>query len=171
MDPVLLLFVLFTFDIGKICVIEWFGQVFRSSLNKSLSIFTSKTWLICMGIMHLIAGLPCLLTFYISHSLFNGGSGYNKVYVDSLYQDVSSLVYKLNCGVLNLSDSGSKVFLVLVLVEILGFFIVAVVLQLCIMYLLPKIVNNPSQNLQKHQKSLMRSLLIQVRSKASSFKY
>jgi hypothetical protein len=170
-DPVLLLFVLFTFDIGKICVIERFGQVFRAALNKSFSIFTSKTWLICMGIMHLIAGLPCLLTSIISNSLFNGGSGYNELYVDSLYQDVSPLVYKLNCGVLNLSDSGSHVFLVLVLVEILGFFIVAVVLQLYIMYLLPKMVKNPSQTLRKYQKSLMRSLLIQVRPKASSFKY
>jgi hypothetical protein len=170
-DPVLLLFVLFTFDIGKTCVIEWFGQVFRAALNKPLFIFTSKTWLICMGIMHLIAGLPCLLTFYISNSLFNGGSRYNELYIDSLYQDVSPLIYKLNCGVLNLSDSGSQVFLVLVLVEILGFFIVAVMLQLCIMYLLSKIVKSPPQTLRKSQNNLMRLLLIQVRPNTNSFKY
>src|SRR5690349_18641740 len=116
-----------------------FCRFFRAALNKPFSIFTSKTWLICMGIMHLIAGLPCLLTFHLSNVLFNGGSGYNVLYVDSLYQDVSPLMYKLHCGVLNLSDSGSQVFLVLVLAEILGFFIVAVVLQLCIIFLLPKV--------------------------------
>lgn len=134
-----------------------------------MKIFTSKIWLVSLALIHVIAGLPPLILFGITSTVLYKGFWSQILSLNSQYQGVTFLTLSLVCGTVDLSTLGAQIFLLLAITALVAFLFIGIVLQLYIIYKLPKLIKKPSKNFLKTQKRFMVALLLQVYGKSFSF--